>query len=154
MSTDNPVGYVAQSTNNTCWAASTAMLLGRSDDMSVVQDMKEQFPDSVWDDGATQLELGQVAQAYGFTQIYPVCQGPDGWDQWLNDNGALLIQVPGNAYHSIVVAGITVSADESVEPSYVHVMDPWHGDRWLQFEDFNSQYEMAGTNWGNNVYRR
>ena len=47
MSTDNPVGYVAQSTNNTCWAASTAMLLGWSDDMQVVQDMKEKFPDSV-----------------------------------------------------------------------------------------------------------
>jgi hypothetical protein len=75
MSTDNPVSYVAQSTNNTCWAASTAMLLGWNDDMQVVKDMKEKFPDSVWDDGATQLELGQVAQAYGFTQIYPVCQG-------------------------------------------------------------------------------
>lgn len=154
MSTDNPVGYVHQSTDNTCWAASTAMLLNRTDDMSVVEDMKAQFPDSVWDNGATQLELGQVAQAYGFTQIYPVCQGPDGWDQWLADNGPLLIQVPGNAYHSIVVAGISVSQDESVEQSQVHVMDPWHGDRWLAFEDFNNQYEMAGTDWSNNVYRR
>lgn len=154
MSTDNYVGYVPQSTNNTCWAASTAMLLGRSDDMSVVQDMREQFPDSVWDDGATQLELGQVAQAYGFSQIYPVCQGPEGWDQWLNDNGPLLIQVPGNAYHSIVVAGINVSQDESVEASQVHVMDPWNGEVWLAFADFESQYELAGTNWTNNVYRR
>lgn len=72
----------------------------------------------------------------------------------MSENGPLLIQVPGNAFHSIVVAGISVSADESVEPSQVHVMDPWNGERWLPFEDFNNQYEMAGTDWGNNVYRR
>ena len=33
-------------------------------------------------------------------------------------------------------------------------MDPWNGDLWLPFEAFENQYEMAGTNWGNNVYRR
>jgi ABC-type bacteriocin/lantibiotic exporter with double-glycine peptidase domain len=155
MSTDNPVGYVPQSTNNTCWAASTAMLLGWNDDMQVVQDMKEKFPDSVWDDGATELELGQVAQAYGFTQIYPVCQGPDGWDQWLNDNGPLLIQVPGNAYHSIVVAGIRGGEQENTsEQVEVHVLDPWNGDQWLPFDTFNSNYELAGAGWENNVYRR
>jgi hypothetical protein len=82
MSTDTPVDYVRQSTDNTCWAASTAMLLGWPEDMQVVEDMRVKFPDSVWDNGATELELGQVAQAYGFTQIYPVCQGPEGWDQW------------------------------------------------------------------------
>ena len=48
----------------------------------------------------------------------------------------------------------SVSLDESVEASQVHVMDPWNGDRWLPFTDFENQYEMAGTNWGNNVYRR
>ena len=97
---------------------------------------------SDWTNGATQPELAQVAQIYGFTQIYPVCQGPEGWDQWLNDNGPLLVQVPGNAYHSIVVAGINIGAEDSVEPAKVHVMDPWNGDMWLEFDK-----EVLGCNY-------
>lgn len=33
-------------------------------------------------------------------------------------------------------------------------MDPWNGDMWLEFDDFENRYEMAGTDWSNNVYRR
>src|SRR5688572_13000379 len=112
MATDYALSYVPQSTDNTCWAASTAMMVGITDDMQVVAEMQSHHPDSVWDDGATQLELGQVAKQYGMTQIYPVCHGADGWERWLIDNGPLLIQVPGNAYHSIVVAGIRGGDDE------------------------------------------
>ena len=154
MNVDYSLGYVPQTTNNTCWAASTAMMMGYSSDMDIVAEMRQAYPDSVWDDGATELELGQVAQVYGMTQIYPVCQGPDGWEQWLNDNGPMLIQVPGNAYHSIVVAGIRGGdTEDRCEPVEVHVMDPWHGERWLDFDRFNNDYEMAGD-WSNNVYRR
>lgn len=154
MDVDHSLGYVGQSTDNTCWAASTAMMMGRSGDMEIVREMREQFPDSVWDDGATELELGQVAQHYSLSQVYPVCQGPEGWEQWLYENGPMLIQVPGNAYHSIVVAGIRGGdMGDSSEPVMVHVLDPWHGDRWLDFDQFNNDYEMAGD-WSNNVYRR
>jgi ABC-type bacteriocin/lantibiotic exporter with double-glycine peptidase domain len=155
MPVDHSLNYIQQSTDNTCWAASTAMILGRSTDMEIVKELQQQYPDSVWDDGATQLELGQVASYYGLTQIYPVCQDANGWEQWLNDNGPLLIQVPGNAYHSIVVVGIRGGNQEDrSEQSEVHVLDPWNGDQWLDFDQFNSNYELAGGGWENNVYRR
>ena len=68
MPVDHSLSYIPQSTDNTCWAASTAMMMGRSSDMEIVKEMQQQYPDSVWDDGATQLELGQVASFYGMTQ--------------------------------------------------------------------------------------
>ena len=80
MSTNYNLGYIHQSTDNTCWAASTGMLMGKSNDMEVVADMTAAYPDSNWTNGATQPELSQVAQMYGFSQVYPVCQGPAGWD--------------------------------------------------------------------------
>jgi ABC-type bacteriocin/lantibiotic exporter with double-glycine peptidase domain len=155
MNTDYPLDYIHQSTNNTCWAASTAMMMGLASDMDVVKQMQADYPDSVWDNGATQFELGQVAAYYGLTQVYPVCQGPDGWEGWLIDNGPMLIQVPGNKYHSIVVAGIR-GGDTGTQcaPVEVHVYDPWNGDLWVEFEDFNTRYEMAGAGWTNNVYKR
>jgi ABC-type bacteriocin/lantibiotic exporter with double-glycine peptidase domain len=157
MNTDYSLNYIHQTTNNTCWAASTAMMMGIASDMDVVKQMQADYPDSVWDNGATQFELGQVASYYGLSQIYPVCQGPEGWEQWLQANGPMLIQVPGNAYHSIVVAGIRGGEDESTQTSSaveVHVYDPWNGDLWIPFDDFNTRYELAGAGWENNVYRR
>lgn len=155
MSTNYDLSYVAQSTNNTCWAASTAMLVGKATDTEVVDEMMAAFPGSTWNDGATQPELSQVAQHYGFSQIYPVCQGPLGWEQWLVDNGPMLIQVPGNAYHSIVVTGIDADAsDPEGQLAQVHVLDPWNGDLWLPFAEFEQRYELAGAGWENNVYRR
>ena len=156
MSVDYPTTYVAQSTPNTCWAASTAMMLGRSTDTEIVKEMQAAYPNSVWDDGATELELGEVAKAYGLEQVTPMCQDSDGWEQWLNEHGPMLVQVPGNAYHSIVVAGIRGGDDpenQSTEPVEVHVLDPWSGDQWLSFDTFNNNYELAGD-WTNNVYKR
>jgi hypothetical protein len=47
MPVDHPLTYVAQSTNNTCWAASTAMMMDRDSDMEIVKEMQEAFPESV-----------------------------------------------------------------------------------------------------------
>ena len=51
------------------------MLLGWSD-MQVVQDMKEKFPDSVWT--TVRRARARPGRAGAATQIYPVCQGPEG----------------------------------------------------------------------------
>jgi len=155
MNTDYSLNYIHQSTNNTCWAASTAMMMGKASDMDVVKEMQAKYPGSVWDDGATQLELGQVAAYYGMTQVYPVCQGPEGWESWLQENGPMLIQVPGNAYHSIIVGGIRGGdLEDRCEPVEMHLYDPWNGDIWVGFDDFNNRYELAGGGWENNVYKR
>jgi predicted double-glycine peptidase len=157
------VSLVNQTTNNTCWAASTAMLLnyrgGSYDDMQVVREMMEAYPGSTWDDGATQPELAQVATKYGFTQVYPACWDAAGWDQELQSNGPMLIQVPGNAYHSIIVYGIdAVTAEQQEEQqqsqdSTVYVQDPWYGTRTLSFTQFTQEYELAGSGWNNNIYK-
>lgn len=151
MSVDLPVAYVQQSTTMNCWAASTAMLVGYRDgqclaDTTIVDQMSQYDPSGNYHDGATQPELGHVAQLFQLSQVYPVCQDAHGWEQWLNDHGPLLIQVPGNAYHSIVVTG--VKPDEG----QIHVLDPWNGDGWISFDDLNTRYEMAGAGWENNVY--
>lgn len=153
MSVDLSVGYVQQSTNMNCWAASTAMLVGYQHSMSIpdtviVDQMTEADPGSNYHDGATQPELRHVAEHYGFTQVYPVCQDAHGWEEWLNQHGPLLIQVPGNAYHSIVIVGVK---PEDTPPT-IHVLDPWNGDQWISFDDLNSRYELAGVGWENNVY--
>jgi len=153
MDVDIPVAYVAQTTTMNCWAASTAMLVGYREgacipDTAIVDQMSQADPSANYHDGATQPELRHVAQQYGFTQVYPVCQDAHGWQEWLDQHGPLLIQVPGNAYHSIVIVG--VNPDDS--PPQIHVMDPWNGDAWISFDDLNQRYELAGAGWENNVY--
>jgi ABC-type bacteriocin/lantibiotic exporter with double-glycine peptidase domain len=161
--TMHSVSLVTQTTQNTCWAASTAMLLnyrgGSYDDSQVVREMMEAFPGSTWNDGASEPELSQVAQKYSFTQVYPACWDAPGWDQVLQENGPLLIQVPGNTHHSIVVYGIDVRTNEQNEAervsqdSMVFVQDPWYGSRELSFTAFTQEYELAGSSWNNNIYR-
>ena len=146
------VGYLPQTTDNTCWAASTAMLVnfvqGTSyGDMDIVAAMEAADGEGTYRDGATQPELRHVAEVFRFNQIYPVCQDVNGWAEWLDSYGPLLIQVPGNAYHSIVIAA--VRTDQCPE---FHVLDPWNGELWLDFDDLNSRYELAGAGWENNVY--
>jgi hypothetical protein len=89
----------------------------------------------------------------------PSARVADGWEEWLNAHGPLLIQVPGNSHHSVVVAGGRVRPREEnvcIEEK-LRVLDPWHsggGDRWLSFDEANQAYELAGSNWPNNVYSR
>ena len=156
---DLSVSLVTQTTDWNCWAASIAMMLGRGTDTQIVDELKAKHPEGNWDDGATPVELGWAAGEFGLRQVYPVCQGPDGWAEWLNGYGALLIQVPGGDYHSVVVGGVEYATEEeqvSME-SKLRVLDPWHsggGDNWLSFDDANARYELAGSTWPNNVYSR
>jgi ABC-type bacteriocin/lantibiotic exporter with double-glycine peptidase domain len=150
---DLGVYIIMQTSGMNCWAASTAMLVGYRDsqsipDSAIVDQMQQADPSNNYHDGATQVELANVARVFKLQQVYPVCQDANGWEQWLNDHGPLLIQIPGNAYHSIVISGVN-PADA---PPKIHVLDPWNGDRWIDFDTLNSEYEMAGTAWTNNVY--
>ena len=150
---DLGVNIVMQTGPMNCWAASTAMVVGYRDsqsipDTAIVDQMQQADPANDYHNGATQPELANVARAFNLQQVYPVCQDAHGWEQWLNDHGPLLIQIPGGAYHSIVIVG--VKPEDS--PPTIHVLDPQQGDRWIGFDTLNSEYEMAGTTWVNNVY--
>jgi hypothetical protein len=151
------VSLVTQTTDWNCWAASIAMMLGRGTDTEIVNELKQRYPDANWDDGATPVELGWAAGEFGLNQVYPVCQGADGWEEWLNAYGPLLIQVPGNSHHSVVVGGVEYARDEEgvCMEEKLRVLDPWHsggGDKWLSFDEANNAYELGGANWPNNVY--
>jgi ABC-type bacteriocin/lantibiotic exporter with double-glycine peptidase domain len=141
------VPYVPQLRNMDCWAASTAMIMGYLGYAMVAADvvaaMAQQYPGDNWDDGASEKELGEVAKVYNLQQVYPVCQDANGWEQWLNDHGPLLIQVPG--YHSIVIGGVDPDANT------MYVLDPWDGNGWTGFDEMNQRFEAAGD-WSNNVY--
>jgi ABC-type bacteriocin/lantibiotic exporter with double-glycine peptidase domain len=155
VTVEHTLTYVEQSDDETCWAASTAMMLGRTDDREIVREVTGDDPSDDENDAVSEVELARVANHYGFSQVYPVCQDAFGWADWLAQ-GPLLIQVPGQTHHSVVAAGVYASADENVEESLLLIYDPWPGNgvRWLSFNDANNDYEMAGENWSNNVYRR
>ena len=150
---DLAVPIVMQTGPMNCWAASTAMLVGYRDsqcipDSAIVDQMQQADPANNYHNGATQPELANVASAFKLTQVFPVCQDATGWEQWLNDHGPLLIQIPGGAYHSIVISGVNPGDN----PPTIHVLDPQQGDRWIDFNTLETQYEIAGTTWMNNVY--
>lgn len=136
---DESVSIVMQTTDNTCWAAACAMLLGISE---------QEVIDKVGDaggDGANEPEMNTIASGLGLDMPGGVCMGPDGWHQMLNSRGPIMVGIP---FHYIVIAGIN-SEDGSVETTQFHVFDPARGEFWATFDDVNNAYEIdasAGAN--------
>lgn len=152
VTVEHSITLVLQTDDETCWAASTAMMLGRDDDREIVREVTGEDPDDAENDSVSQVELAQVASHYGFSQVYPVCQDAFGWAEWVAE-GPLLIQIPGGTHHSVVVAGIFASGDENEAQSLMLIYDPIRGANWLPFDEANAAYELAGEDWVNNVYR-
>jgi ABC-type bacteriocin/lantibiotic exporter with double-glycine peptidase domain len=140
------IGYVPQTDPSQCWAASTAMLANYRDGTSYDDNQVAQMSGFAAQ-GVTQPELAQVANLWRFSQVYPTCMDAAGWEQTLRDNGPLLVQVPGDTHHSIVVAGADGSANT------IYVADPWDGIGDEDYAGFEQKYEIAGTDWMNNIYR-
>lgn len=135
---DESVSLVTQSTNNTCWAASAAMLLGTSEEDVVSR------VGNAGGDGADEPEMNTIAGQLGLNMPGGQCMGPDGWHQMLESRGPIMVGIPG---HYIVIAGI--SSDGSIENTQFHVYDPARGEFWMHFEQVNSAYEIdadAGAN--------
>jgi hypothetical protein len=81
FSVDHSVSLVMQATDNTCWAASSAMLLGKgeSDVIGMVGD--------AGGDGANEPEMQVFTEALGLEIVAPSSMMPEGWAQLLNRPG-------------------------------------------------------------------
>jgi hypothetical protein len=135
---DEPVDLVMQQTENTCWAACCAMLLGTTEEGVVSQ------VGDAGGDGANEPEMNTIASALGLNMPGGRCQGPDGWHDMMTNSGPIMVGIPR---HYIVLAGI--QSDGNVGNTSFHVYDPAVGESWMDFNSVNSAYEIdadAGAN--------
>jgi ABC-type bacteriocin/lantibiotic exporter with double-glycine peptidase domain len=135
MAIDYDVHYIPQSQAMSCWAASTAMMLGwRNSQCYSEEAVLEEFR-HFGTDGASEAECRELATKLGLVSYDGEgCYIPDGWEQILN-RGPAAVDIPG---HMIVVAGIT--GDTTPEGSQMHILDPLRGDGWWTFEQFDTAY--------------
>jgi hypothetical protein len=134
---DHPVNLVMQTSDNTCWAASSAMLLGQTE-----QDVIDAVGNA-GGDGADEPEMQVFANALGLEIVAPMSMMPEGWGQLLN-RGPVMVGIP---YHYIIVAGI--ESDGTYGGTRLHVYDPASGERWADYQVIENQYEIdadAGAN--------
>jgi hypothetical protein len=139
---DVPVSLVLQATTNTCWAASAAMLLGKTEDdiVGVVGD--------AGGDGADEPEMSVFTGALGLEIVAPMSMMPEGWAQLLN-RGPIMVGIP---YHYIIVAGI--QSDGTYGGTRLHIFDPASGERWADYQVIENQYEIDADAGANLIQRR
>ena len=123
------VNHLQQSTPNTCWAASAAMLTGTTE-----TDITTKF--AFGDDGASEPECQQLASGLSLTIVPEACRAGEGWWQLLQ-GGPVMVGIPG---HFIVVSGIDYNDD--TQAYYLYVNDPLNsGPDWRLLETVESGYE-------------
>ena len=111
------VSLVAQPTEQSCWAASIAMLLSKTP-QEVVQESGMSLDEGYgWD------QIEPAAKKLGLAELAPACGMPDLLASWVQNNGPLWVVEVGAPYHAVVVAGI--EGDGSVDGTQVIVYNPW-----------------------------
>jgi ABC-type bacteriocin/lantibiotic exporter with double-glycine peptidase domain len=126
---DWPLSYISQTQPMSCWAASAAMLTGRTE-----ADILQEFAD-FGSDGADEPECQALAQRLSLRIMPEACRNTDGWVQ-LIAGGAVMVGIPN---HFIVVSGIYV---DDAGNAQVHVLDPANGDSWQVLETVENGYEQ------------
>lgn len=142
FSVDHSVSLVMQATGNTCWAASSAMLLdkGEADVIGMVGD--------AGGDGADEPEMQVFTEALGLEIVAPSSMMPEGWAQLLN-RGPVMVGIP---YHYIIVAGI--ESDGTYGGTRLHIFDPASGERWADYQVIENQYEIDAAAGANLIQKR
>jgi papain like cysteine protease AvrRpt2 len=133
------VSLVAQPTEQSCWAASIAMLLDKTP-----QDVVQEAGMSL-DEGYGWEHIEPAAKTLGLAELAPACGTPDVLASWVQDNGPLWVVEVGAPYHAVVVAG--VEGDGSVDGTHVVVYNPWPpGSGAIEnptFADFERDFELG-----------
>jgi len=136
MSVDHYVHYLPQSQQMSCWAASTAMMLGwRKNQCYSEETVLEEFR-AFGTDGADEDECRKLAITLGMEVLPEACRTPEGWEQVLT-RGPVMVGIPG---HFIVVAGI--QGDGQAATTQMHVLDPARGESWWSYDQVEQQYEL------------
>jgi ABC-type bacteriocin/lantibiotic exporter with double-glycine peptidase domain len=124
------VNHQQQTRENSCWAASAAMLTGTSESVIL-----EKFAD-FGDDGASEPECQRLATELGLTVLPEMCRTPEGWWEIL-ERGPVMVGIPR---HFIVVSAIDYNEDTGAY--YVLVNDPGNsGPDWRLLGTVEQGYE-------------
>jgi ABC-type bacteriocin/lantibiotic exporter with double-glycine peptidase domain len=129
------VAHVPQSQTMSCWAASSAMLLGWRDSVCYTDEtILEQFP-QFGTDGQDEGECRVMVKDLGMFEHPEVCRTAEAWIQVL-ERGPVMVAIPG---HWIVVAGI--EGDET-NGYQMYVLDPGASEGWWTYEQVEQAYEL------------
>lgn len=144
---DHAVTYIAQQSQDTCWAACLAMIVNYRDG-SNFDDHTLCDHVGLPRDGATVSEVDTALAQLDMFLVAPACYTPDGWLDLLS-NGPKGIIVPGAPWHRIVIAG--AKTDGTAEGTWLHVLDPDDTESWQSYEDVEARFE-AGSPRSNNIF--
>lgn len=139
------IPLIAQPTEVTCWAASIAMLVGRS-----VQEVCD-GAGMTTTDGYEWPAIQNAVRYWGLTEIGPACGGPDYFAPMLQSSPLWIVEV-GAPYHAVVLTGMYTDADEwAWDNTMVTVNNPWPPNsgnvETRAFMDFANDYELgSGAN--------
>ena len=124
------VNHQAQTQTMSCWAASVAMITGKTE-----KEILEQFAD-FGADGADEPECQRLASDLSLTIVPEACRAGQGWWQ-LVERGPVMVGIPG---HFIVVSGIDYNED--TQAYYLLVNDPANSaPDWRVMETVENGYE-------------
>jgi hypothetical protein len=138
MAINQSVQLVAQPTDVTCWAASIAMLTGKTVD-DVVDEAGMTTTDGYgWGD------IQRAVSAHGLNEIGPACGGPDYFARYLERSPLWIVEV-GAPYHAVVLAGL--NGGGQWDDTMATIYNPWPPGSGVvetkTFADFAQEYELG-----------
>jgi hypothetical protein len=141
LAVGSSIPLIPQPTEVTCWAASIAMLVGRS-----VQEVCD-AAGMTTEDGYGWSEIQRAVSTWGLTEIGPACGGPDYFAPMLERSPLWIVEI-GAPYHAVVLTGMYTDADEwAWDNTTVTVNNPWppgSGNvETRSFMDFANDYELG-----------
>ena len=129
---------VPQPTDVTCWAASIAMLTGKT-----VEEVCSEAGMTTTD-GYGWPEIQQAVSMLGLTEVGPACGGPDYFAPMLERSPLWIVEV-GAPYHAVVLAGL--NGGGNWDDTEATIYNPWPpGSGAIErkpFMEFANEYELG-----------
>jgi ABC-type bacteriocin/lantibiotic exporter with double-glycine peptidase domain len=137
MGSEYFIEHVPQTQAMSCWAASTAMMLGYRRNQSYPESEVLAKFSEFGVDGADNEEWKVLAEQVGLNVLTDACRGAAGWAEILA-RGPVMVGTPS---HVLVVAGIRNEEDDS--NAHIKILDPaLSGEYWGGYETIEQQYEL------------
>ena len=138
IAVNHSLTLVPQPTDVTCWAASIAMLTGKTVDEVCTE------AGMTTTDGYGWPEIQQAVSMLGLTEVGPACGGPDYFAPMLERSPLWIVEV-GAPYHAVVLAGL--NGGGNWDDTEATIYNPWPpGSGAIErkpFMDFANEYELG-----------
>jgi hypothetical protein len=138
MNVQQSITLVPQPTEQSCWAASMAMLLDMDVDDVVAAAGMTTTDSYGWS------EIQNAVSIHGLTEIGPACGGPDYFAPMLEQSALWIVEV-GAPYHAVVLAGLSGGGEwDNTEATIYNPWPPGTGAiEQKPFMDFANEYELG-----------